>query len=124
MKNIILLVLTGLFGLMMVNSGLNKFFNYMPMPELTEQQLALFGAFAQIKWIFPLVAFVEILGGILIVIPKTRALGAIIILPVMVGIVVHHAVHDPETIAIALIMFAINLWAILDNREKYFPMIG
>ncbi len=123
MKNKILLVLTALFGLMMVNSGLNKFFNYMPMPELTEQQLALFGAFAQIQWVFPLVAFVEILGGILIVIPKTRALGAIIILPVMVGIVVHHAVHDPGTIAIALVMFAINLWAILDNKEKYLPMI-
>ena len=124
MKNKILLVLTALFGLMMVNAGLNKFFNYMPMPELTEHQLALFGAFALVKWIFPLVAIIEIIGGVLIVIPKTRALGAIVILPVMVGIVVHHAVHDPETIAIALVMFAINLWAIIDNKDKYLPMIG
>lgn len=124
MKNKILLVFTALFGLMMLNSGLNKLFNYMPMPELTEQQLALFGAFAQIKWLFPLVAIVEIVGGVLIAIPKTRALGAIVILPVMVGIVVHHAVHDPGTIAIALIMFAINLWAIIDNKDKYLPMIS
>ena len=102
MKNKILLVFTALFGLMMLNSGLNKLF----------------------KWLFPLVAIVEIVGGVLIAIPKTRALGAIVILPVMVGIVVHHAVHDPGTIAIALIMFAINLWAIIDNKDKYLPMIS
>lgn len=124
MKNKILVVLTALFGLMMINSGLNKFFNYMPMPELTPQQLELFGAFATIKWIFPLVGLIEVFGGLLIAIPKTRALGAIVILPVMVGIVLQHAVHDPGTIAIVLVLLAINLWAIIDNKEKYLPILG
>lgn len=124
MKNKILIALTALFGLMMINSGLNKFFNYMPMPELTPQQLTLFGAFETIKWIFPLVGLVEVVGGLLIAIPKTRALGALVILPVTVGIVVHHAVHDPGTIAIALVMLGINVWAILDSKDKYLPMLG
>lgn len=124
MKSKVLLVLTGLFGLMMINSGLNKFFNYMPMPEMTEAQMAMFGAFGTIGYLMPLVAIIEIVGGLLITIPKTRALGAIFILPVMVGIVLHHAVHDPATIAISLVMFAINLWAIADNWKKYTPMIG
>lgn len=123
MKNKILLVLTILFGAMMVNSGLNKFFWYMPMPEMPEEMMKVFAAFATIEWLMPLVAITEIIGGILIAIPKTRALGAIVILPVMVGIVLQHAVHDPAGVIIPLILFVINLWAILDNKEKYMPMI-
>tara|TARA_R100000278_G_scaffold97934_1_gene74962 strand:- start:312 stop:644 length:333 start_codon:yes stop_codon:yes gene_type:complete len=108
---------------MMVNSGLNKFFNYMPMPEMSEEMMQIMGGFMTIKWILPLVAIVEIIGGILIAIPKTRALGAIVILPVMVGIFVHHLVLDMSTIGIVLVLLAINIWAIVDNWNKYKPMI-
>ncbi|WP_257669329.1 DoxX family protein [Parapedobacter tibetensis] len=123
MKQKILLVLTILFGLMMVNSGLNKLFNYMPMPELTPEQMTIFGAFGTIEWVLPLIAIGEILGGILIAIPKYRALGAIVIFPIMVGIIVHHMTHDPATLLIPLILLAINLWVIIDNRAKYLPMV-
>lgn len=124
MKNKVLFILCLLFGLMMINAGLNKFFNYLPMPELTEEQMALFGAFATIKWIFPLVAFIEVIGGVMFIIPKTRALAALVILPVMVGIVAHHAAHDPAGLAIPLIMMAINILVIVDNKDKYMPMLG
>lgn len=35
----------------------------------------------------PLVGFAEVIGGVLIILPRTRALGALIIFPVMVGII-------------------------------------
>ncbi|MCR9253484.1 MAG: DoxX family protein [bacterium] len=123
MKNKILTIVCVLFGLMMVNSGLNKFFNYMPMPELSEEMMQIMTGYMTVKWIFPLVAIVEIIGGVLIAIPKTRALGAIVILPVMVGIVVHHIVLDPASIVIVLVLLAINLWAIITNWNKYKPII-
>jgi putative oxidoreductase len=123
MKKKIISILSILFGIMMVNSGLNKFLNYMPMPEMTEPLMAVFGAFMAIKWLMPLVALVEIAGGVLIAIPKTRALGAIVILPVMIGIVVHHLTHDVAGIVIGLVLFLINAWVIIENREKYSPMI-
>ena len=123
MKNKIFTTLCILFGLMMINSGLNKFFNYMPMPEMSEEMMQIMGGFMTIKWIFPLVAIIEIIGGTLIAIPKTRALGALVILPVMVGIFVHHLVHDLSGIGIALILFAINIWAIVTNWNKYEPII-
>lgn len=107
----------------MINSGFNKFFNYMPMPEMSEEMMLIMSGFATIKWIFPLVAIVEILGGILIAIPKTRALGSIVIFPVMIGIFVHHMVHDLAGITIALILLAINIWSIIDNWDKYKPII-
>lgn len=112
-----------LFGLMFINSGLNKLFNYLPMPEMTSSQLELFAAFGKISWLMPLVAVVEIIGGIFSIIPRFRALGAIIILPVMVGIVIHHFVFEPSTIIIALVLFAINIWLIVLNWKKYQALI-
>ena len=93
------------------------------MPEMSEEQIKIFESFVHIGWILPLIAITEIVGGILIAIPKVRALGAIVILPVMVGIVVHHLAHDPSTILVPLVLMAINVWAILDNKEKYLPLI-
>jgi uncharacterized membrane protein YphA (DoxX/SURF4 family) len=123
MKSKVILVLSILFGLMMVNSGLNKFFNYMPVPEMPDDVMAVFGSLIQTKWILPLVAMAEIVGGVLIAIPKTRALGAIVIFPVMVGIVVHHLIHDIRGIAIGLVLFLINFWVIIEHRENYLPMV-
>lgn len=120
---IVKLVLYILFGLMFLNAGLNKFFNYMPMPDLTPEQIKFFTAFMSISWLMPLVATVEIIGAILFMIPRTRALGAIVLLPVMVGILVHHLTVDPSGMIIALVLMAINILAIADNWKKYEGLI-
>ena len=124
MKNKILFVVSLLFGLMFINSGLNKFFNYMPMPkDMPESLMNLMQAFMQITWLMPLIAVTEIVGGILVITNKYRALGAIIIFPVMVGILLTHIINAPSGLVIALVLFAINLWIIIENRAKYLPMI-
>lgn len=117
------MVLCALFGLGMIVFGANKLFPFLPMPELTEQQKTLFGAFGTIKWLMPLIGIAEIVGGLLIAIPRTRALGAIVILPVMVGIILHHLTFDMPGIAIPAVFALINFWAIADSKKKYMPMI-
>ena len=119
--NIIKLIICFLFGLMFINAGLNKFLNYMPMEKPTPEQMELFAAFEKIFWLMPLVGAVEIVSGLLFIFPKTRALGAIVILPVMVGIVIHVFTMDksPMGMSIAGVLFLINLWMIIDNKEKY-----
>lgn len=116
---IVKLILCVLFGLMFMNAGLDKFFHYMPVPELSPEMQKIGEAFMTISWLMPLVGFVELAGGILFIIPKTRALGAVVILPVMVGILLHNAVYMPEGLIIAGVFFLINLWILYDNREKY-----
>ena len=124
MKKKILFVVSILFGLMFINSGLNKFFNYMPMPEdLPEKMMKLFTAFMEIGWLMPLIAVAEIVGGLLFITNKYRALGAIIIFPVMIGILLTHLINAPSGLPIALVLLAINLWVIIENRERYLPMI-
>lgn len=120
---IVKLIICILFGLMFINAGLNKFFNYMPMPELTKEQLDMFSAFAKITWLMPLVGVAEIVGGILFMTNRYRALGALIILPVMAGIFLHAIVIDRSALIMVSVLMAINLWMIIDNRHKYMPMV-
>jgi putative oxidoreductase len=124
MKKKIIFVVSLLFGLMFINAGLNKFFNYMPMPEeLPQKMMSAMMAFMEIGWLLPLIAVAEITGGILFIFNKTRALGAIIILPVLVGIMLTHIFIAPSGLPMALILFTIEIWIIVENREKYLPMI-
>lgn len=123
MKQKILNILSILFGLMMLNGGFNKFLNYMPVPDdLPEPIMKDTMAFIEISWLMPLVAVAEILGGVLLMIPRTRALGALVIFPVMVGILLTHIFVEPSGLPIALILWAILLWAMWENREKYKPL--
>jgi len=125
MKNKILFGICLLFGLMFINSGLNKFLNYMPMPpDMPEALLKDMGAFMEVSWLMPLIAVAEIVGGILFIIPKFRALGAIIIFPIMIGIVLIHLTVAPSGLVFGLVLFAINLWVIFENREKYLAMVN
>ena len=105
MKHKVLTVLSVLFGLLLINGGLNKFFNYMPSPDdISEAMLKDFGALTEIVWLMPLLGIAEIVGGILIAIPKTRALGAVVIFPVAVGILLTHIFVDTDGLIIALVI--------------------
>ena len=124
MKNKILFIVSLLFGLMMVNAGLNKLFNYMPAPaDLPESLQKAFNAFTEIGWLMPLVAIVEIVGGILFIIPKTRALAALMLFPIIVGILLINTVTDTSGMPIALVFVAVELWIIFENREKHLALL-
>jgi putative oxidoreductase len=124
MKTKILFGLSLLFGLVFINSGLNKFFNYMPMPkDMPENMMSTMTAFMTIGWLMPLIGVAEIVGGVLFISYKFRALGAIIIFPVLAGILLTHIIIAPSGLPIALLLLGIELWVIIENREKYLPMI-
>ena len=119
MKNKIFMGVRILFGLMMVNSGLNKFLGYMPMPEMTEAAGALMAAFGASVYMFPLVAIVELLAGGLIITKKYNAFGAVLMMPVTVNIFLIHTVLDPAGFVMGLILLLINLWILIENKVKF-----
>lgn len=124
MKNKISFVLALLFGLLFINGGLNKLFNYIPVPDdILPEMLKDFQAISEIVWLMPLIAFAEIIGGILFIIPRTRALGVLIIFPVMVGILLTHILVDTSGLIMTFVLWAIMLWFIYDNIDKYLPIL-
>lgn len=124
MKQKILFVLSLLFGLMFINAGLNKFLNYMPVPkDMPEKMVKMGTAMMEVGWLMPLVGAIELLGGLLFIFPKTRALGAIVILPIMVGILLTNITAAPSGLAIVLPLLAILIWVIIENKDKYLAMV-
>ncbi len=91
--------------------------------DMPESMLELMGSFMKIGWFFPLVAIAEIVGGILFVSTKFRALGAIILFPILTGILLTHLINAPDGLPMAIILMAIEFWVIIENRDKYLPMI-
>jgi uncharacterized membrane protein YphA (DoxX/SURF4 family) len=124
MKQKITFALSLIFGLLFINAGLDKFFHYMPMPEVSPAMMKAMGAFMEIGWLMPLVGVAEVIGGLLIIFSKTRALGAIIAFPVMVGIVLTNTVTEPSGLPIAGVFAIVLAWIMYDNRAKYMPMIN
>lgn len=124
MKNKIFNLISVLFSLMMINSGLNKIFNYIPVPtDLPEAVVRDNAALMEVEWLMPLIAAVEIIGGLLIILPRTRAIGALMIFPILAGIVLVHATVAQAQLPIALIMAAIWGWMMYEYRDRYLQLV-
>ncbi|MEI2271265.1 DoxX family membrane protein [Sphingobacterium sp. ML3W] len=118
--NIIKNILCVLFGLLFINAGLDKIFHYMPVPPMDMDMQKVFQAFVTIKWLMPLVAIIEILGGLLFILPKTRTLGALVIFPILIGIFTHNMIfYSQMGLIIWAVLFIIWLWVIFENWGKY-----
>ena len=124
MKNKILFVLCLLTGLMFINAGMDKFLHYIPIPkDMPDKVVKANMAFITIGWILPLTGAAEIVGGLLLIFKKTRALGAIILFPVLSGILLANISTSPLALPIAGALFAVVIWVIAENWKKYLPMI-
>lgn len=96
----------------------------MPVPpDLPEELVADSMALMEVSWLLPLIAAIEIIGGVLFIPGKFRALGAIIILPISVGVLLVHSTVAPSGLPVALFIMAVNSWVIIENRKKYLSMI-
>ena len=124
MKNKIFNIVSVLFGLLLINGGLNKFFNYMPVPEnLPEPLIKDSMALMEISWLMPLIASAELTGGLLILFPRTRALGLLIVFPVMTGVLLTHLTVAPDGLIMALIIWVVIGWIMWENRSKFLQLI-
>lgn len=92
--------------------------------DMPEKMVKLNSAMMEIGWLMPLVAIVEIIGGILFIIPRFRSLGAIMIFPINIGILITHITAAPIGLPIAIALLLINLWAIYDKKEKFLALIN
>lgn len=125
MKNKILFILCLLTGLMFINAGLDKFFHYMPIPkDMSEEMVKAGKAFMEIGWLMPLVGVVEIIGGLLLIFGRTRPLGAIVILPILTGILLTNIFTAPSGLPIVILLIVIITWVIIENWKKYLQMVS
>lgn len=124
MKKHIMTFLSILFGLLLINGGLDKFFHYMPVPDNLPAEVVKDGfALLEIQWLMPLVGTAELIAGLLILIPKTRLLGALIFFPVFCGILLTHITVAPDGLPIAIVIGLLLFTIFYQNKAKLLQLI-
>jgi putative oxidoreductase len=117
-----------LLGLLFVVFGLNFFLKFLPMPPGPPEGSppALFmGALFPTGYL-TFVKCLEVLGGLLVGVPKTRALGLLVLGPIIVNILCFHVflmkgttLGDPVVITVALLALFL-LWG---ERQAFARLI-
>ena len=94
MKNTIQNISIWLLAILMVVFGLNKFFGFIPVEPPADPTAQSFMGAMFTTYLFVVVAIAEIVGGILLIVPKTRFLSWLLLLPIIFNIVAFHIAHD------------------------------
>jgi len=110
-------------GLILLVFGLNKFFQFMPMPEMPEAAGALMGAFMETGYIMPMIAIVEVVTGILLLAGLFVPLALVLLAPLSLNVILFHIFLDPAGIAAGLIVFLLNLYLLLAYLDHYKPIL-
>lgn len=94
MNNLKVLIPHALMALLMIIFGLNKFIGFVAVEPPANPTAQHFISAMFTTYLFVVVGLLEVLGGVLLLIPKTRFLGWLLLLPVIFNIVAFHLVHD------------------------------
>lgn len=111
MKNIILKSAPLMLATLFITFGLNKFLHFMPVPPPTDPsaQALMKGIFS--SYLGSLVGFVELFSSILLIFRRTRFLGFLIIIPVILNIILYHLttndIGNPIILIIGVIFGAV-----------------
>jgi hypothetical protein len=112
-----------LLGLLFIMSAVVVLFSLVPMPEIPEgTPMAMFmGVFASTGYMM-FIKVLELLGGVLVAIPRTRNLGLLVLGPIIVNILAFHVfitrgegLLSPMIIVIVLLALYL-LWV---ERRKF-----
>ncbi|MEX0331004.1 MAG: hypothetical protein AB3N64_06220 [Puniceicoccaceae bacterium] len=117
MKEKLSLIAGGLLGLVFVVFGLNFFLQFIPIPPLPEgSPAAAFMGAAYTTGFLTFIKVLEIIGGVLVAVPKTRGLGLLVLGPIVVNILAFHVflvgggLFDPVVVLVT-VLSAFLLWA-------------
>lgn len=108
-----------LLGLIFVVFGLNGFFMFIPVPEMTEAAGSLMGALVATGYFMMLVKAVEVIAGLMILSGKFLPLGLILLAPVSVHILLLHVFLDTAGLPMAAFIIAAQLFLAWAYRDSF-----
>jgi len=119
MNNKVAFIAKILLGVPLIIFGFNKFFLFAnvapPEGEIAQQFLGtMFGTY-----LAKFVGFIEIVGGVLLLIPKTSFVGMLLLLPVVANISVFHFAHDLPGNGIWLFTLATQIAVVYVFKDRF-----
>ena len=123
MNSKVFMVLRILLGIFVLVFGVNKFADFLPMPEMNEDAAAYFGALTSTKTMI-LVGIIEIVAGLAIILNKYGALLTLILMSISVNAVLFHATLDPGGIGGAAVLLILNIAVLFGYKDKYKALLS
>lgn len=117
--NTLALIARYLLGLAMLIFGANKFFGFMPSPELPEAALSFMGTLVNSGYIMQTLGVVYILAGLLLLLNKAVPFALILLVPVSYNIVAFHLAFAPDGILFAAIVAVLNVFLIYNHWDRF-----
>ena len=113
------LIIRILVGGLMLFASINYFFHLSPEPNFTGNMLTFTKGIAATKYLMPLAKVVELIAGLTIISGKFMKIGAVILVPVTLNILLINIFLLPDGTPIAAALFLGNLFLIYTNWETY-----
>lgn len=117
MKNIAIIA-RYLLAVLLLVFGLNKFFEFLPMPEHTGAAADYMETITS-TYIFPTLAVLYIGCGIFLIINRAIGLVTVILAPLAYNAIAFHLTLDPGNIAAAAVFGVLLIIVMLDNLPRY-----
>jgi putative oxidoreductase len=106
-----------LLAFVFVVFGANYFVHFMPMPPMEGDPATYFTLMAGSGYM-TIVKILEILIGIMLILPKTRALALVLIAPIVVNVLLFE-VCIAKAPGIGVVLLLVNAAGLYLNKEKY-----
>ncbi len=108
-----------LLGLILLLSGLNKIFKFIPTPADS-----LIESFGKVDYIFPLIAALEVSIAVLLLSKKWVAFALISLVPLSINILLFHLYLNFQGIIPAILVAVLNVMLLYKHRRQYTPLFN
>ena len=113
------IIVRGLLGLMFVVFGSNIFLHFIPIPEQKPSMATDFSkALMESHYVY-VVGFLQVAGGLLLLIGRYVPLGLTLLGPVIVNILLFHIFLEPTGLPMAIIVAALALFLLWRYRTNF-----
>jgi putative oxidoreductase len=104
--------------------GLNKFFAYIPLPELPEAAAGFMESLKSSTYMLQVVGGLEIIIGLMLLAKKWIAFALLLLAPLTLNILLFHLFLDLSGLFMALIMATLNTILIYKHWPQYKPLFN
>lgn len=123
---IVQIIVSALLGALFVFGGLFYFFGEMPPPPPTDTPAGMFFSAFSTTGYFDFIKILEIAGGILLAIPRTRVIGLLILTPIVVNIVAFHIfiTNGAGVMGVPLLILLAAVFLIWSHRKGVVALLA
>ena len=107
-----------LLGLVLLVFGLNKFFNFMPMPPMEGEAAEFMGALGKAGY-FPILGVLEVVIGLLLITRKWIGFALVLLAPIAVNMLIFHFKYDMAGIGGAALVSVLTIALFYANWGRF-----